>query len=401
MADERDTVRTIDWFEVLPLLNLFRALRIAISFRLLLLAAIAWVGTAAGWRICGQLFSSTENERLKAQIAAQSLWPWEQPPVTQPQLESFDLQNWIEHSALYVAWRHLSFPFVEIFAYDASIVQLAYSLVCALWALVVWAFFGGAITRIAAVAFARQENVSWGQVAGFVRPRWASYFAAPLFPILGTFLAAALMALVGLLMHVEAGTLVAGIVWPLVLLGGFMAAFLLVGLLFGWPLMWGTISAEGTDSFGALSHAYSYVYQRPLHYLVYALVAAVIGFLGTILVVNFVALIIHLSYWGVSWGAGAGEVAKVAAGAEAGSLGNAGVSMIHFWNKAVGTLGLAFLFSYFWCAATVIYFLLRRQVDATELDEVFLPEEHELRTLPPLKTGPDGVIEPADDGNSG
>jgi hypothetical protein len=45
----------------------------------------------------------------------------------------------------------------------------------------------------------------------------------------------------------------------------------------------------------------------------------------------------------------------------------------------------------------VIYFLLRRLVDGTELDEVYLPEEQGLHGLPPLKTGPDGMVEAADD----
>ena len=58
-----------------------------------------------------------------------------------------------------------------------------------------------------------------------------------------------------------------------------------------------------------------------------------------------------------------------------------------------------------WSSTTVIYFLLRRQVDATELDEVFMPEERERHGLPPLKSGPDGiprvVEEPAADEGAG
>ena len=61
------------------------------------------------------------------------------------------------------------------------------------------------------------------------------------------------------------------------------------------------------------------------------------------------------------------------------------------------TLAVAFGFSYLWCSSTVIYFLLRRVVDATELDNVYVAEEQGLHGLPPLKTGDDGVAEPADD----
>ena len=47
---------------------------------------------------------------------------------------------------------------------------------------------------------------------------------------------------------------------------------LAVGLAAGWPLMWPTISSEGTDAFDALSRSYAYVYQRPLAYLLYAVI---------------------------------------------------------------------------------------------------------------------------------
>jgi hypothetical protein len=299
---------------------------------------------------------------------------------------------------LLVGWHEISTPFAQIFAADASFSQLVYWLVCALWSLVIWSFFGGAITRQAAVCIARQENLSWSQLADFVRPRWSAYFVAPLFPMLGTFLAALFLALLGLLMRLGPGILLVGILWPLVLLIGFLMAFLLIGLFFGWPLMWGAISAEGTDSFGALSHSYSYAYQRPLQYLFYAVVAAFVGVLGWYLVSLFVFWIIDLSNWGISWGSGAAQIQSIYGPETLDSYGgNAGAALIQFWNNCLRTLAFGFIFSYFWSASTVIYFLLRRLVDDTEMDEVFMPEEQELHGLPPLKTGPDGVPTVADD----
>ena len=46
--------------------------------------------------------------------------------------------------------------------------------------------------------------------------------------------------------------------------------------------------------------------------------------------------------------------------------------MIRFWAGCVKLLAVGYLFSYFWTASTAIYFLLRHDVDATEMDEVFL-----------------------------
>ena len=153
----------------------------------------------------------------------------------------------------------------------------------------------------------------------------------------------------GLLMGSDFGTLLVSIVWPLALLLGVLMALLLLGLLFGWPLMWSTISAEGSDSFDALSRSYAYVFQRPLHYLFYVIVAAVLGFLGWLLVANFAAAVIWLSYWAAGWGCSAERLAAVMHGAGAGG------AVIHFWVGCVKLLAMGFSFGYFWTAACAIY----------------------------------------------
>lgn len=396
MAEDRDTVRTIAWQQVFPWLRLFSALRMALNFKALVLAAIAVSGMVAGWRVLGSLFADSENAELTAQIAYFGTWPWEETVASAPLERLFSLEMWQSQSPLLVAWNEVSAPFVQM--YEApSVVNFTYLLCCALWSLLVWAFFGAYITRMAAVAFARHENASLGQLAAFVSPRLSAYFVAPLFPILGTFLTAAFMAALGALMRTDIGVLVASLAWPLVLLGSFIMAFLLLGLFFGFPLMWGSISAEGTDSFGALSHSYSYVYQRPLAYLVYAVIAAIVGVLGWYLVSLFAYWILALSQWGISWGSGSARLAAIEGPDSMGRIADTGAAIIVFWTNCVRTLAFGFIFSYFWSASTVIYFLLRREVDATELDEIFMPDEHDGHGLPPLKTGPDGMPTPVDD----
>ncbi len=386
MAQDRDTLRAVAWQELFPVLRLLSAARLALNFRLLVLAAIALVGTTAGWRVLGDLFANTDNDALKLDMLANDIWPWDPHKVDIGPLHSSEVVSpdaWEDRNPLVRAWTGISEPFKSIYRADFTLTRWTYWLCCALWSLALWAFFGGAITRIAAVSFARQENLSWRKVGGFVRPRWFSYVAAPLMPIVCTFMGAAVLALVGLMMQSDFGLLVAGVLWPLVLIGGFIMAFLLIGLYFCWPLMWAAISTEGTDAFGALSHAYAYVMQRPLRYFLYALLAAVIGVLAWFVVTQFAFWIIELSYWGVSWGSGADRLAVINNADELGDLGRTGTRFILFWNGCVTTLALAFVFSYFWVATTVIYFLLRREVDATELDEVYFPEEQQLHGLPP------------------
>ena len=84
---------------------------------------------------------------------------------------------------------------------------------------------------------------------------------------------------------------IAGLLWPIVLVVGLIMAVVLVGLV-GWPLMYATISAEGSDSFDAISRSYSYVYQAPWHYLWYAwwpsaygaVLVFFVGFMGSLIV---------------------------------------------------------------------------------------------------------------------
>ena len=79
-------------------------------------------------------------------------------------------------------------------------------------------------------------------------------------------------------------------------------AILLIGALAGWPLMWATVSVEGTDAFDALSRSYAYTYQRPLRLLWYVLFAALLAAVSMFVVKLFAASAIALGNWSVDWG---------------------------------------------------------------------------------------------------
>ena len=237
MAEQRVTVRSIAWQQVFPSLRLLAALRMALNFKALVLAAIAISGTVAGWRLLGEVFADEENLSLSAQVEFYSIWPWRPVDPTPPRTLT-TVDAWYASSPLTHAWSEVAAPFRRMVSEAPTLPSFVYLLCCSLWSLVVWSFFGGAISRLAAVSFARQENVSLGQLWRFAGSRWGSYFVAPLFPLLGAGLVALAIAALGLVMRLDAGIVVASIVWPLVLLGGFVMAFLLIGLFFGFPLMW-------------------------------------------------------------------------------------------------------------------------------------------------------------------
>ncbi len=419
MPHGRGTVREIAWQEIFPWLLLLRTFRLAISFRLLLLAALALVAIVAGWRLIGLGFRGADDPVVHAWIAAQSAWPWNpgyahyraaHPPdrvaVWPDRLPV--VGDWITAGPVAATWLYLSRPFRMLFSAEASVVGAAYALLCCLWAVLVVALLGGAATRIAALALARGEPLGLKGALQHARQKLAAYFAAPFMPLVGVLLVSLLLMLLGLLMRWEPGVVIAAVLWPLVLLAGLLIAILLIGLLVGWTLMWPTIATEETDAFDALSRSYAYVYQRPLRLVLYALVVSLLGLAGVVLVDLFTDAVVHFSRLGTSWGMGAERAAEVFApydypeivGADAEVVLTpgrppladppAGARLIAFWLRLVQMMVVVFELAFFWAAATAIYLLLRRAVDGTDLDEVRgLPAE--AVPLPPLEPDAQGV----------
>ena len=191
-------------------------------------------------------------------------------------------------------------------------------------------------------------------------------------------LAAIPVLLVGMLLYFNTGAFLVGLfLWPILLISGLVITLLLIGLIFGWPLMWPAISTEGSDSFDALNRSYAYVYQRPLHYLFYVVVASILGLLSWLFVENFTAAVVWMTYWAASWGTGASRINELMSmrtptGEELTGMAYAGGWVIHFWTGLAKLFAVGFGFSFFWNANAAIYLLLRRNVDATEMDEVHL-----------------------------
>lgn len=423
IEDDRGTLRAVAWSELFPWLLLVRCFRLSLGLRPLLLSSVAAVLMILGWSLIGLLFSG--NADVASQYTAYNGCPWNTfaavandpgiagGPVGLPDRTFADTKNSIVHrgvNPISGTWEHLSRPFREAFTlnigsgkeFRAS--KLAYALLCALWTLAVWMFAGAAITRDAAVQLTSGERIGWGELVGYTKSRWKAYAWAPLLPYLAVLLGSCAIAVVGLiLMRFNLGLLVAAVLWPLILAGGFLLTLLLLGLVFGWPLMFATISTEGTDSFDALSRSYAYVFQRPLHFLFYVCIVTGIGILGWVLVFGFVQTVIALTQGAACCGSG-GQFAftadplphavyQFANGESASHLGWLGDLLIRAWSDCARLLAVGYLYSYFWVSASGIYLLLRRDVDDTELDEVYLDDSgaEEAFGLPEIKNDEAGA----------
>ena len=147
------------------------------------------------------------------------------------------------------------------------------------------------------------------------------------------------------------------------------------------------------SAFDAFSRSYNYTFARPLHYLFYVVVAAVIGVLSWLFVLWVSEGVITMSYWAVSLGSGGAKVealqnAATSNGFDGGLEGFAGEA-VGFWVGVVRAIAHGFGYGYFWCAMTAIYLLLRRDVDQAEIEAVETSDELPTSPLPELEQRPD------------
>ncbi len=314
-------------------------------------------------------------------------------------------------------------PVLYFFSPRAGWVARLYFLLVILATLAIWAFFGAAITRMAAVEVARHENISALDALRYVCRRYFwSYLMAPLWPLILMAGLVVLLFIYGLVQMIPyvGDIVIDGLFWPIALLLGAGLACLLVGLV-TWPLMTVTISTEDEEGLNAFGRAYSYLIQAPWQYAWYTLVALAYGAVLVFFVGLMGSLVVYLAKWGVTEGSlaesreptrlfvyaptsfqwrhlllegatidkgpvkgpvvGQGEIDETRLNAyvaqDLGWQNQVGAVLISIWLGAFFLLVLGFGYSYFWTASTIIYLLLRRHVDDAEMDEVYFEEDEE------------------------
>ncbi len=277
-------------------------------------------------------------------------------------------------------WWQISSPFAALFrAENQSWLGRVRSTLQGVWIVAVWAMFGSMITRSAVLEIAGAGRPTWRELWQFATARWLHNFFAPLGLVLVVVSLWLILTLGGmLLLTTDIGLALAGVCWPLALAVGLAATLTLVGLMFGWPLLSPSISADGQDGFGAVGTAFSYVYRRPLLLAFYVIVAAVLGWLTWVIVSAVAESLISLTNAATQAGLSAKRIHDISqASANLSWAGKFGTNAIQGWLYLVQSMAVSFLFSYFWAASTMIYLFLRRSVDGTEMNEVFVEETEE------------------------
>jgi hypothetical protein len=382
-------VHEIRWCEALPWWILFRAAGTAFAPTVVLLAALGCLATWGGWSLADRLQIAGVDPVADliadaAPVAGNELilpsttggLPSPGPGLAPSRSVLPVLRGLLDSvpSAVRHMVRLVSIPFRP----TSSIEQMAGALARIGWFVLVWSIFGTAITRHVALKLIGEDAPGLLGSIWYGSYKWLASFNAVLFVLLGMVALSVPGAVLGLMMRTEWGLAVAGAVWPLVLAGAVVLAILAVGLVAGWPLMVAAVGVERGDSFQAISTAFSYLYQRPLHYAFYALVAVLVAIPSIAVAGIFADATGTLAMWAASFGMGHGRTAAVLEGV--GAIGPAaaaapwGVRAISFWMQCLAALLASFGWGYGWSIATAAYLLLRQDVDGTELDEVVIDE---------------------------
>ena len=263
-----------------------------------------------------------------------------------------------------------------------------------------WSLFGGAIHRIAALHAAREEKISMVQALRFSASKFLSFFAAPLIPLI-IILCLGLVLFLGGLILGNLGvylTWIMGLLLPIAIVLGLLIAFLSIGLGGGCGLMYPTIAVEGSDAFDAISRSFSYVFARPWRTGLYGLIALVYGTICYLFVRLFAFIALASTHWFVKGGIFGGG-SDLSANADAldklwpapmytdfhppvsgdalAGFEPLAAWLISVWVCIVIGVVAAFALSFMASSSTVIYYLLRRKVDATDLDDVYVEESEE------------------------
>jgi hypothetical protein len=281
--------------------------------------------------------------------------------------------------------------------------------------LVLWSIFGGAICRIAAVHVARDEKMSIRSALMFSGGKFLSFLFAPIIPLM-------IVVVIGLLVTAGCavanipviGPILVGATFILALAAGFLMSLVLLGLVGGFNLMYPTVAVEGSDSFDAISRSFSYLYARPWRLGFYTLVSIVYGTAAFLFVRLFIVLMLMLTHqfaglavfthaestaplWNNLW-PNPGTAARLTYDIDSLGLTDAqeiGARLIWLWVHLIIALLGAFVVCFYFSANTIIYYLLRREVDATDMDDVYLEQVDDEFADPMMNDSPPTVAAPS------
>jgi hypothetical protein len=231
----------------------------------------------------------------------------------------------------------------------------------------------GAVARMAACDFSGGVLLPWPQAIAFALARWKSLVSAILGPlILAGLIILALAAGGYVLLHWPVLDWLGGLLYGLFLLAAALAVLILVCYALGRPLLVPAVVCEGSDGIDAIQRAYAYVLGRPVRLLVYLIFLIIQGIIVVTLAALLAIAVIALARSAAAFWTG--PHADTLFPAPDGTVPSRfAARAIQFWSTIPLVLVAGFAFSYFACASTVLYLVLRRVNDAQDIGELWTP----------------------------
>lgn len=253
-----------------------------------------------------------------------------------------------------------------------------------LYAFLLTALLGGAITRIAAVEACTGHRIAAFDALRFTVRHYHWIVLSVLLPVLLVFGLGLVMAIAGMvLFSVPVLNVLGAVLFPLFLLVGLAVALLLIALALSVPVMMPTVVIEQADAFDTVSRAFNYSVGQLWRTLFYNAVMVVFGAVTYLLVGLVLFLTLYVTHVLVGWwslGATSFEVllpppklGRLIADPVWDRLGFSGktaAAILLVWVKLLVFFLPAYAFSYYLSAQTWIYLLLRRAADGVWFDQI-------------------------------
>ena len=114
----------------------------------------------------------------------------------------------------------------------------------------------------------------------------------------------------------------------------------------------------------------------------------------------FGSLVLRLAAWGLSFGGPDETIGRyfLLRPDPDSTLPPAAAAIHAGWVRLVGLLAFGYAYAYFWSAISMIYLLLRFDVDGAEIDDVAMPGQEDEEFLPPEDATPAEPVKVAEPG---
>ncbi len=242
--------------------------------------------------------------------------------------------------------------------------------------LAVWSIGGCAIARMAAADFSQGVLIPWAEGRNFAWTRKGSVILAVLGPVILAVIMVLGLAVAGwALFSLPWVNVLGAILYSLALAVAAVLVVLVAAYAIGFPMLVPAVACEGSDGIDAIGRAYAYVLSKPLRLVGYAIILVALGIIAVRIAFWATDSVVWFAAYSASLFAGETATAILNEQMEPALTGSAAYSsrIVRFWTSLVGLLGTAYFVSYFHCASTTLYLLMRRACDGQDPAELWMP----------------------------